>query len=93
MSSDEVSFNFSGTNDKELEDYVLAAQKILSGINGITETSTSLSDTTSEVRIHVDKNRASHFGMTTSDINSYVKQVLSGVTASRYNENGSEYDI
>ena len=93
MSSDEVSFNFSGTNDKALEDYVLAAQKILAGVNGVTETSTSLSDTTSEVRIHVDKNRASHFGMTTSDINSYVKQVLSGTTASRYNENGSEYDI
>ncbi|MBE7045337.1 MAG: efflux RND transporter permease subunit [Ruminococcaceae bacterium] len=93
MSSDAVSFNFSATDEDALEEYVLAAEKILAGIDGVTETSTSLSDTQSEVRLYVDKNRAAMYGFTTAAINQAVHQVLSGTTASRFEDAGSEYDI
>lgn len=93
MSSDEIQFQYSGSDDAELEAFVLDAEKVLAGINGITETSTSLSETKPEVRIYVDSNRASRYGLTTATATTLVYQTIEGATASRFTENDTEYDI
>lgn len=93
MSSDEVEFQFTSADDKELENYVLEAEQVLAGIDGVTETETSISETKSEVRIRPDKAKAASYGLNASTLASIVKNTLDGATASKYTESGSEFDI
>lgn len=93
MSSNELSFEFTGTDDDELKTFTDEAQKLLSNVKGVTETDTSLSETKSEVRIHIDSSRAARYGLNTTTVANLTKYALDGTTASRYTEGGSEYDI
>lgn len=93
MTSDEISFEFSGADDEELERFVKEAKDILASVDGVTETETSISDTKSEARIKIDSARAASYGFNTATLASLVQGVLDSTTASRYTEDGSEYDI
>ncbi len=93
MSSDSIQFQFSSADDARLEQFVLDAEKVLAGIDGVTETETSISDTKSEVRIHTDKAKAAAYGLTSASVASTVKSALDGSTASQFTDSGSEYDI
>lgn len=93
MSTDEIEFNFSGDNDEELEEYVRKAEEVLAGIDGISETDTSLSETKAEVRIYVDPARASSYGLNTTTVATLINNAIQGKTATRFNENGTEYDV
>lgn len=92
-SSDELSVNFTGSDDKLLEDYVLKAEKILADTPGIAETSTSISDTKYELHIKPNRAKSMMYGLTPVQTASLIDSVISGKTASRYTEGGSEYDI
>lgn len=93
MSSDQIQFRFSSEDDALLERFILQAQQVLAGIDGVTETDTSLSATRSEVRIYIDASKASQYGLTTATASGLVSQAIEGKTASRYTEHGKEYDI
>ncbi len=93
MSSDEVEFAFTGSNDSALEAFVKEAERRLAALPSITETSTSISDTQSEVRIKPNISVISRYGLTAASLNSIVAQALSQTTASRYSEDGTEYNI
>lgn len=93
MASDEVTFNFTATDDEALEDYVLKAQEVLAGIDGVTETETSIGETKPEVRIELDESRAARYGINTTYAATIVNYALNGATASEFTEKGSEYDI
>ncbi len=93
MTSDEITFEFAGIDDEQLEEFVKNAEEILSKVNGVAETETSLSDTKSEARIKIDSARAANYGFNTATLSGLVQSVLDDTTASRYTENGSEYDI
>ncbi len=93
MSSDEIEFEFSGDNDSVLEKFLSDAEGVLASIDGVTETSTSVSDKKPEVRIVTDSGKASRYGMNAAAVASVVKGVLDGTTASRYSVDGTEYDI
>ena len=93
MSSDAVSFNYTATDEDALEDYVLKAEKILAGIDGVSETSTSIGETKTEVRIKLDRNIAAKYGVNSTYAATLVYQALNGAIASKYTEKGSEYDI
>ncbi len=93
FSSDEVSFQFTSNDSEALEEYVIKAEKVLAGIEGVKETETSISDLKSEVRIKLDTDRAARYGMNTGYAATLINNALNGRTASRYTEKGSEYDI
>lgn len=93
MSSDEIQFNFTGENDEELEEFVIKAEEMLAGIDGVSETDTSLSETKAEVRIHLDNARASKYGLTTATVSNLIYNAIEGTTATRYTEDGSEYNV
>ena len=93
MASDEVTFRFTANDNEALEDYVLRAQEVLAGIDGITETETSIGETKPEVRIELDQNRAAHYGINTSYAATLVNYALNGTKASEFTQKGSEYDI
>ncbi len=48
----------------------------------------------SDLRVHINKEKAQMFGVVTSDIDRVIRLAVAGVTLGRYNdENGSDYDI
>lgn len=93
MSVNEISYRFSSIDEEALEEYVLKAEEVLKGIDGISETSTSISETQAELRIKIDETKAAKYGLSTTTVANYIKGVLDGTTASQYSESGSEYDI
>lgn len=93
MGNGGVEFEFTGTDDKELADYVLKARDVLSDIDGVVEVDTSIADTKPEVQMIIDSDRAARYGLSTATVANYVKSVLSGTTAGTYTEGGMEYDI
>jgi len=93
MSSDSIQFRFTSADDEKLEQFVLDAEKVLAGIDGVIETDTSISDTKSEVRIHPDKSKAASYGLNAMTVSGIVKNALDGTTASQFTDSGSEYDI
>ncbi len=93
MGSGGLEFEFTGNNDRELKEYVLKAEKVLAGIDGVVETSTSISDTKPEIQILIDSDNAARYGLSTAVVANTVNKVLEGTTAGRYNEDGLEYDI
>lgn len=93
MTSDEISFEFTSGDDALLERFVKDAEKVLSEIDGVAETETSIADTKSEARIKIDSARAANYGFNTATVSALVQSVLDSTTASRYTESGSEYDI
>lgn len=93
MSSNEVEWQFSANDDEALAKYVNACEERLKTLNGVSETSTSIADTKSEVRININSNKAAQYGLSSQQISTYVRYATSGAKASEYKENGSEYDI
>ncbi len=93
MSTDEIQFRFTGGNEDELEQYVINAEAVLASIDGVSETSTSISETKSEVAIKLDPSKSARYGMNTATAATLIKNALDGTTASRYSEGGTEYDI
>ncbi len=93
MSSSGLEFEFTSNDDAALEKYVLKAQEVLSDIDGVVETSTSIADKKPEIQIKVDPSRAARYGLSTAAAANTVKSVLSGSAAGRYTEGGMEYDI
>ena len=93
LSSDSLDYQFSGTDEEALKNYILRAEEVLSKVDGVTEVSDSIGETKPEVRINIDSAKAASYGMTTSSVSQLVRYALDGTTASRLTENGSEYDI
>jgi len=93
MSTDEIEFRFTGGNEDELEKYVIEAEAVLATVDGVSETSTSISETKSEVAIKLDPAKSARYGMNTATAATLIKNALDGTTASRYSEGGTEYDI
>ena len=93
MGSGTIEYQITGNNDKELQAYVLKAEKILADIEGVVETSTSISDTKPEFQIIIDSDKASRYGLSTAVVANTVNNILEGTTAGKYTENGLEYDI
>ncbi len=92
-SSNDISVNFSGADDKALEKFVLEAEKVLACVPGIVETSTSLSDTKYELHIIPNRTKQMNYGLTPVQTSNLIDSVITGVKASQYTEAGSEYDI
>ena len=62
-------------------------------VDGVTEVSNSYSETKTEAKIVIDAAKAARYGMNTSSVASAVKTTLDGMTAAKYAEGSSEYDI
>ena len=93
MSSEGLEFEYSGNDDKVLEKYVLQAEKVLAKIDGVVETDTSIADKKPEMHMVIDSAKASRYGLSTATVATMVKNIQNGLTAGRYNESGTEYDI
>ncbi len=93
MSGDQIEIQYSAADDKALEQFILRAQEVLASVDGVTETANSLGETKPEVRIYINDVKAAQYGLNTQTTSMLVHQAISGMTASRFTENGKEYDI
>lgn len=93
MSSNTIQFEFAGTDDEQLAEYVLKAEKVLSETEGIVDTETSISEKKPEIQIAIDSTRAARYGLSTATVATMVNNMLSGKTAGQYTDGGMEYDI
>lgn len=93
FSSNEVQFNFSGTDEEVLKEYVIEAEKILQQVDGVVETGTSIEETQPEVQVKLSSSKAARYGMTTASVAALIKSTLGETTASRYLDGGMEYDV
>ena len=93
MSSNEIEFQFTGNDDKELEAFLLKAEEVLSTVKGVEETSTSVADKKPEIIIRTVADKASRYGMNSASVANLVRGILNGTTASQYTSDGTEYDI
>lgn len=92
-STNGVSFQMSGDDLDGLEQYAKQAVEILKTIDGVREPTTSLSETKTETRIYLDREKVARYGLTTASAASLIKTCMSGQTASRLTDAGTEYDI
>ncbi len=74
----------------QLAEYIKQEAAKLSGARDIT---ISREDERPEIKITVDKEKASRLGLTSSTISTYLRNRVNGMTVGYLKEDGSEYDI
>ena len=83
----------SGGSPDELDLVAQDVIKGMAGIPGLADIERSNEPGKPELRIVVDRNRASQYNLTTSSLGNTIRSLVSGDTASRYREPGKEADI
>lgn len=92
-STDPVNIKIKGDDLNELARIAEDIKGIVKSVEGTRETSSSLDQGKPEVRIRVDRNRASRYGLGASTIASTLQAAVEGQVASRYRVGGDEIDI
>lgn len=92
-SSDELSIQFSGSDDEVLERYVKEAEAVLAEVDGVTDTGTSIADTRYELHIKPNRTKSMRYALTSAQTANIINGIIAGTTASRFSEGGSEFDI
>jgi len=65
----------------------------LETIDGLVNINTAFDEGRPEYRVRFNRSRLSSFGLTTSDVSNAVSTYVGGTVASRFREEGEEYDI
>jgi CzcA family heavy metal efflux pump len=73
--------------------YARAVKEAITGIKGLEDVKISREDEKPEVKIVVDREKASKFGLDVKTIGKTIETYFAGTTATRYREGGDEYDI
>lgn len=81
----------------DLEGATLVATEIEELLKGefpeVTEPSTDLGEASPELVVDIDHSRAADFGITVSQITSEVRAAINGTTATRFEKDGTEWDV
>jgi HAE1 family hydrophobic/amphiphilic exporter-1 len=67
--------------------------KKVSNIEGIVHVETSFKESAPELRIHIDRQRLSDLGLSTTQVGQTVSTSILGTVASRFRDSGDEFDI
>lgn len=93
MGGADVTFNVYGYDNEILMTVEDEIVDLISGIEGFTDVEGSTGNTMPEAKVVIDRNKASHYGITTSAIAGALNTAISGSTATQYKVNGSELDV
>ncbi|MEX2531469.1 MAG: efflux RND transporter permease subunit [Gemmatimonadota bacterium] len=78
---------------KELADEVLSILRSAPVSNRLVGMASDLDDARPELSVHVDRERAALFGLSTTDVGSTIRGAIQGVEAARYRTGNDEFDI
>ena len=88
-----VTVEIKGNSLKDLEDLTHEVQGRLSDIKGIYGIKNNLSEPSPETKVLIDKDKASLYGLSVTDIAQTALIGLKGYVATKFKEKGEEYDI
>lgn len=91
--SSPIDLELTGTNTDELNNISQKMRKIITDIPGIVNADVSWKVGKPEVRVNVDKLKASNMGLSMAQIASALRTSVAGNTDSKFRQNGKEYDI
>jgi len=88
-----LSISIKGDDIDTLENISNDFKEIVENVSGTREVETSRSEGVSEVRVRIDKDRASRYGLTTGQIANTVRNTLSGRTVTTFKYENEELDV
>ncbi|WP_432404686.1 efflux RND transporter permease subunit [Wukongibacter sp. M2B1] len=88
-----ISIKLKGESFESLETVANHLEVMLKDIEGVTETSTTIGDGPPELKVVVDKERASLLGVNVNTVSSEIRKAVQGTQVSKLKENQDEIDI
>jgi len=88
-----LSISIKGDDIDTLETLSNDFKEIVENVSGTREIETSISEGIPEVRVRIDKDRASRYGLTTGQIANTVRNTLSGRTVTTFKYENEELDV
>jgi hydrophobe/amphiphile efflux-1 (HAE1) family protein len=92
-SSKAVQYVLAGPDLKQLEAYAAKMEPEIKKNPAVVDYDTNLITGKPELRVAIDRDRASDLGVNVSDVAETLRMLVAGVKASSYAEHGEEYDI
>ena len=88
-----ISIQLKGDNIDVLKDYSEKIIEMSKKVNGTREVSSSLEEEKDELKLVIDREKASFYGITSSQISQYVRDLTEGTTLTNYRKDGEEISI
>ncbi len=82
-----------GHDMDEARVYAQAAQTAIAAIEGVEDVQISRKEEKPEVKVIIDREKASRLGLSARSIGKQIETFFAGSTATRYREGGDEYDV
>ena len=92
-SFDLVSIQISGPDLETLENISIDIEKIVAETDGTRQIASSISEGRPEAQIYVNRDKASAYGLSTTQVASVIRTAVEGRAATTYKVNGNEVDI
>lgn len=88
-----ITINIKGSNMKAIEDTAKDFKEILADIEGTRDVTTSLSDTSPELQIKINKQKAAYFGLNDMMVASTIRNAINGIETSKFRNNQEDINI
>jgi HAE1 family hydrophobic/amphiphilic exporter-1 len=89
----ELQFNLVGPDLDRLSDYAELIMAKLRENHGIVDVDTTLSNRKPELHVHIDRAKASQFGLRVADIANSLRTLIGGEIVGNYKEGDDQYDV
>jgi hydrophobe/amphiphile efflux-1 (HAE1) family protein len=95
MGGNEKPINYSvrGSDFKKLNEIADKVKGLISSVNGAVDVASSMEASKPEVRIKLDRDKASDLGVNVYSVASSVRSMVDGYVATQYQEGGDQYDV
>lgn len=93
MAGDDISVEIAGDDLDTLKEISIKVADIVKGVSGARNVSNSLTDGEPEVKVRIDGDKASLYGLTPVAIASEVEKVMNGLEAFTYSDNGEDITV
>ncbi len=92
-SSGQLTVELYGHDMDEARVYAQAAKSAIAAIEGVEDVQISRKEEKPEVKVIIDREKASNLGLDARTIGNQIETFFAGSTATRYREGGDEYDV
>ncbi|MGE4284387.1 MAG: efflux RND transporter permease subunit [Clostridia bacterium] len=92
-SSSPISMKISGPNLEKLEEISAQVVQLVSTVEGTRQVESSIAEGRPEAQIYVNRDKASYYGLGTSQVASAIRTTISGQVATTYKIGGDEIDV
>lgn len=89
----ELSIELYGHDMKAGRQYAEAVKNAIASIEGVSDIEISREEENPEVKVLIDRDKASRLGLDVRSVGKTVETLFAGNTATRYREGGDEYDV